>query len=260
MKQNNLFELNDHNIEELNISKCLTLKRCPFEYKMRYIEKNSFKWQPNVVMNHGILLHEIFSLFYKNKLMRENNRLIYELFDERWEKERDKFVNHEDEYYAKCKNAIKLFMNNPISKLVPVASEYKFRRIIKDNLYITGRIDLIGKTDSTIQIWDFKLEKAEFLLGEEDHKKYFQLIFYYFGLGDIFGFVPNILGYYFCSGGESISIKVSPELLRKGFQEIENAVTEMNNMHEFLPRINNYCPSCGFDYVCPKFTNKKGGA
>lgn len=39
MKQEELFGLGKNIIEELNISKCLTFQRCPFEYKLRYIDK-----------------------------------------------------------------------------------------------------------------------------------------------------------------------------------------------------------------------------
>ena len=84
-----------------------------------------------------------------------------------------------------------------------------------------------------------------------------QLIFYYFGLGDIFGAVPHILGYYFFSTGQVISIEVYPQLLEKAFKEIENALDEMKNVQEFIPEINNFCPSCGFEYICPHFDSKK---
>ncbi len=253
MKQEDLFGLSENNIEKLNISKCLTFQRCPLEYKLRYLEKRSSRWEPKINMNLGIFLHELTNQFLKKKIIHKNNESINTLLDIKWEKEKFKFEGDQENYYIKCKNIINLFVDSPICQIQPLASEYRFSKLIKKDLYITGRIDLIGKTNNDIQIWEFKLDESEISLMEQAHKKYFQLIFYYFGIRDIFGVLPRNLGYYFFSSGKSISVEVNPELLERGSQEIENVLNEMKKKREFVPRINNYCPSCGYNNICPKW-------
>lgn len=257
MKQEDLFGTNKSNIEKLNISKCLTFRRCPFEYKLRYLEKGSFRWESRINMNLGIFLHELINQYFKKKIIHKEQETIIELFNSKWEKEKSKFKDYQKEYHNKCKSIINLFLDSPISHIYPLAAEYKFGKLIKKDLYITGRIDLVGKMDNNIQIWEFKLDESEISLIDQEYKKYFQLIFYYYGIADTFGAIPRNLGYYFFSSGKFTSIKVYSDLLERGFQEIENTLGEMKNTREFIPRINNYCPSCGYNNICPNWKSSK---
>lgn len=202
-------------------------------------------------------MHELISSFFKNKIAHEDKEPITSIFNRKWEKERFKFLDRHEEIQNKCKKDINLFEKSQIAQIQPIATEYRFSNLIDKDLRIIGRIDLVGKANNDIQIWDFKLDESEISLTKEEHKIYFQLIFYYYGLGDIFGSLPRELGYYFLSTGNTISIKIYPELIERGYQEIKNTLDEMNKTETYFPRDNNLCSSCGFSYICPKFENQK---
>jgi len=253
MKQNNLFKLSPKNIEELNISKLLVFRRCPFEYKLRYLEKGSLKWEPKLDMNLGNFLHELVGLYFKNKIVHNEKQDIGRLFESKWEKEKIRFKEHQEDYHAKCKYIIDLFKRSPIVRTHPLASEYKFRKLIREDMYLTGRIDLVSKTDNNIQIWEFKLDEAELGFIDQEHKKFLQLIFYYYGIANAFGELPHNIGYYFFSSGKTVLLEVYPDILERGLQEIENILSEMKNTKEYIPKINNYCPSCGINKICPAY-------
>ena len=260
MKQNNLFGFNDDSPEEINISKCMTFQRCPFEYKLRYIDKQKSKWRQNLKMNLGILLHDLVSMQYKKILAHENVQTTDRLIENIWEKEKIKYGIYEKEYYNKLKSALNRFNESPVSKIIPIASEYRFDNLLGSNLRLSGRIDFIGKDNNDLQIWDFKLEESEIFSSNVEYEKYFQLIFYYYGVKDTFGTFANRLGYYIFSNGKTITTKLTPELLENGLLKIERTIKEMREANIFIPNINNYCSSCGYKYICPAHINKsKGG-
>jgi CRISPR/Cas system-associated exonuclease Cas4 (RecB family) len=201
-------------------------------------------------LNYGKILHEVISAYYKLCSSQIGKRDIYAVFKDKWENEQYKYGNKSEDYYNKCLTAIDMFMECKISRIIPLASEYRFDSVLNKKLRLVGRIDFIGKENNDIQIWDFKLDESEIVSKKEQHKKYFQLLFYYYGIGEKFGSFARQVGYYILTKGKIVSIDISPELLKNGFQEILDTINKMKEEKEYKPKNNEYCSSCGYKYIC----------
>lgn len=245
---------------EVNFGKLEVFRRCPLEFKLKYLDKKKEIFQPkgeNILI--GRFFHTVIRDFLKiDSQSRSEERLFFLLDDlkEKWVQKNFLF-NDKDLWHNKTLEAINIFKNNFPWKIKTIALEYHFKTKV-DDLVFTGRIDYLGE-ENVIKIFEFKTDEFEVPLNETDSEKYLQLIFYYYGIKNFFRENISHLAYYFFSTGRLESIKISEDLLRTGLLRIKDIVQELKSIKDYKPKVNPLCQSCGYNKYCKAYKNRGGG-
>lgn len=130
-------------------SRLKCFRECPYRYKLRYID--GVKGKTAEITNKGIILHELFDVFYKN--YDKTKTLIQNIEDAQIKIKRDvdfweEYAMHVDAFISMNKNKIELYSQD---KFMPIYTEMKIEA--KGWKGIIDRIDMI---DDKVILLDYK--------------------------------------------------------------------------------------------------------
>lgn len=220
-----------NNEPRLSKSSIGTYESCPYQWKLKYIDKLKPKMMP--ALSNGIKVHSICENFYKG----------VETFEEAVDKilKEDFVKNNPDKF----KNFINFNKNLSTEKKLrkPLMNETRFKNL---NLNISGVVDVVFKDDSgNIIILDWKTGKTR---GVEHHR--FELALYYLLIK---GKYPDLnithWGIFFLDESD-IEKAFQKEKINK--KEIEKAKLKIKNtrrriqLKEFPKKSKWGCSYCGF--------------
>lgn len=126
---------------EVSQSKIKTWRHCKKAYDYKYIQKLTKKFKPMPYLR-GDIVHQMLEAHYTGKNPWNIYRKII--------KENEKPLRIYQEEYGDLANNLKVLMEGYFSfyedeKLTPLKVEYEFRVKLVNNIYITGKIDMIAK-------------------------------------------------------------------------------------------------------------------
>lgn len=250
MKQQHLFEIGPQ-LQELSFLPISVFLRCLLEYRWRFVDRLSAGGElRGEEAQLGRLLHRIASRFLSAEEDTRTEQHATQLLGAAWKEASWAFPDNPDIWYSKARDALVRLAASELVQIKNAQPEVPFKRQRVDNLLLTGRVDLIGTLRGEVTIVEFKSEPFEIEIGIDPIDRFLQLIFYYHGLRKGLGRDPSRLLYYFFLGGETEEIQVSPELMRKGLERIQQLRQGMELAKQFMARPSQYCWTCGFYERC----------
>jgi len=237
--QRPLFEIDNNYIEILDISTIELYKRCPLEYKHRFLPRNNqFDPQGGEVLL-GRLLHAITADFLSFSV---NDRSTKANIDE-YANKLKKYEFLGGNYYKIGIKAIENIISGPLSKLPVQAIERSFKKYV-DSFLLKGRIDCIARGERGDLIIDFKIDPQELEHHLDQCDRFLQLIFYCFGISGTLPVTTPFLAYYYYTNATIEMIKVTESLISEGMDRIYYINSCRKNEKAYLPKKSYYCASC----------------
>jgi len=237
----------------LSYSQLETFKRCPLQYKYKYILKIPVR--PSAPASFGTSLHQSLKDFYKAHLeaKKPSKADLLSFLTLNWQKEGYTSKAHEQKMYQRAQKMLEEFFKQGYQKLAnPVVLEQTFVIKIASDLKIGGRLDRVDKLkDGSIEIIDYKTGKVP---SQKAIDKNLQMTVYCMAASNpaIYKKEPEevILSFYFLETQEKISTKRTIEDLDKAKKEIINLKQEITQS-DFLPKPGPLCDFCDFKLLCP---------
>lgn len=171
----------------LSYSSIQIFKSCPYQYKLKCIEKVSSKYGQTIESFMGVCVHEALKELYIRNLTYPE---LIEVYTSKWkkqwetEKEKIKIVQNDENYYFKeGKNCLSNYYNNfyltqPRNNFKDVV-EASFKIEVAEGIQITGRIDRIEIVeDGVYVIHEYKTGKSQNVNEENEQIGLYQAAVY----------------------------------------------------------------------------------
>jgi CRISPR/Cas system-associated exonuclease Cas4 (RecB family) len=118
-----------------------------------------------------------------------------------------------------------------------------------DDFIMFGRVDRVDKIPEGFELIEYKGGKS--VMTKEHMQEDLQLVFYYVGLKRGYNIEPVRFTYYFLRSNTTVSVECVPEQMQKGLVMIKEVVEKIREEKEFSPKLNDFCPSCDYNVICP---------
>jgi len=239
-------------ITYLSYSQVGTFKRCPLQYKYKYILKIPTPLSSSA--SFGISIHQALKDFYdllKERKKADKKKLL-KILDDCWIKEGYSSSKHQQKMYRKAQQFLKKYYQKNFPKRISVVGlEQSFTARIDKNLKIGGRFDRVDKIEKGIEIIDYKTGKIK---TQKEVDKSLQMTFYALGAVDrgVYNKTPeNIkLSFYFLKEQKKVSTKRTKQELQKAEKEIVGTAEQIEKS-DFLPKPSPLCDFCDYKLLCP---------
>ncbi len=252
--QRKLFE----EAEVWTYTKLKSLRRCPLEFKVRFLDKQEALFQPSgleTVM--GRTLHTVLLDYFRESDTPHPYKDLLSIYDSRKPKQKRWLEDPLNE--QRVLQALRLFADSRLARARPIATELSCEARVAGVIF-KGKADLLcaaeGSTPS-LSLVEFKLNAVE-VQGEALEERFLQAAIYYLGLQEIYRARVRYLATYVFESGAVEKVEVGQELLKRVRGLIEEAVP-LSRGNEFPGKINPFCPNCGYNALCAVFNAKRKG-
>jgi DNA helicase-2/ATP-dependent DNA helicase PcrA len=244
-----------YKITYISYSQLETFKRCPLEYKFKYIL--GIPIPTSAAAAYGTSVHAALRDFYalvKEGLQPTNDQLL-KFLAESWQREGYTSKIHEKNMYKKAQESLAAFFTKGYKKNDhPLALEQPF--IIKAflNLKIGGRLDRVDQLgNEEIEIIDYKTGKIS---TQKEVDKNMQMTIYAMAAADKGIYHKDLnkvtLSFYFLEKQQKISTVRTLADLEKAKEEIKETVAKIEKS-DFLPTSGRHCDFCPYRLLCPSW-------
>jgi DNA helicase-2/ATP-dependent DNA helicase PcrA len=239
-------------VHYLSYSQAETFKKCPLQYKYRYIIR--IPVPPSSALSFGDTIHKTLYAFYEKVKQKESvdKHVLLKLYHDNWKSIGYKNKGYEEKMKQHGVFLLEEFFQKGYDPTIQViALEQPFKIKITPQLSLGGKIDRIDKTpDGKLEIIDYKTGSA---LKRRDPKDDMQLSVYALAATEkgLYGEKPEhvIVSFYFLEGQEKISGARTKEQLGQVRQEIK-IVAENISESTFSPTPGKHCDFCEFRLIC----------
>jgi putative RecB family exonuclease len=240
-----------------------TFETCPYQYKLRYIERISSDVD-GIEAFMGSRVHEVLEKLYLDKRRCKENTLkeLLDYYDEQWEKNwhdgvvivkkeysaqnyRDMGRKAIEEYYAKY---------HPFDEGKVIGTEKKVRIPLGNEGGDTfaGVIDrLMLMPDGSYEIHDYKASANLMTQDKADTDR--QLALYQVAVENDWPDAKDKVGlvWHYVVFDKEIRSKRTREQLDALVKEVNEKIKIINNTTEFKPNESYLCQWCGYQHLCP---------
>ncbi|MDO8659957.1 MAG: PD-(D/E)XK nuclease family protein [Candidatus Parcubacteria bacterium] len=250
-------------------SKVSTFENCPYQYKLRYVEKEAPEVSETIEIFMGKRVHETLEKLYKDKKFKKliSKTTLLKFYKDNWEKEisddilvvkkgltaknyKKMGIKFIEDYYDKYK---------PFDQLTILGLETQDRMTLKDGNQWHVRIDKFACDDKgNYYVCDYKTNSS--MKDQEEADEDRQLAMYSIWVKDKFKDVKSVklVWYMLAFNKEAVSERTEEQLKKLEdetvtlIQKIELATKE----NDFPTRVTALCDYCGFKSQCPSFKHK----
>lgn len=232
-----------------------TFKRCPLQYKFRYIDKIPTPKRPELFF--GGLIHKIVQEALKKDPAMPSLENLLAMLKENWEEEVFESVQNSRAYLTVGQNMIRNFYHDHKPGLTNiVAIEKRFRIPISPKHTLSGTIDRIDQLPfGPFEIIDYKTNHK--LPAVSELAKPMQLAIYEFATRQCWPDAKEVkLTFYFLKHNKKIPVAMDGVDHEKTKEEIIKIADEIEGTEEFRPKASSYCNWCDYQDRCPLMKHK----
>jgi len=261
-------------VANFSYSKLESFKRCPFQYKLTYIERVPSR-EMSIEAFVGICFHELMEqIFAEGKERDYFLEELFERYEALWKKKWTEDVvtpageKTTDDFLEYGKQCIRNFYETNLGPAAgfsakTIGVETKINFPIDEKNKMIGYIDRIAeKPDGSIEIQDYKTGSS--LPKEEDLLKDRQLSFYQLGVEEMRrqegkASVPIEFVWHYVGHAKTIRLpQKTREELDVMLSDIREEIEVIVHEREFAAKLNPMCRYCKYQKICPEYQRSKG--
>jgi len=248
-------------------SRISTYENCPYQYKLRYIDKKKPEIHPTTIEAFmGSMVHESLEYLYKLKKFKKRTAksTILKYYNAIWKKNysddilvvkdwlsadnyRKMGMKYISDYYEKMK---------PFEDMTILGLETTDRMTLPDGNQWHVRIDKLGcDNDGNYFVCDYKTNSR--MKDQEEADADRQLALYSIWVKDKFKDAKSVkLIWHMLAFNKDAVSERTDEQLEKLQQEVIEKIKEIENAKEFPRKQTALCNYCGFKNECPSFKHE----
>jgi len=247
-------------------SKISTYENCPYQYKLKYIDRVEVDIPTTIEAFMGDIVHRALEMIYSYKLLKriilKEDLIKFYLY--LWEKNYSKDIlivkdhlNAED-YREKGKKFVSDYYDKyvPFEEMAVLGLETKDRLELPDGNFWHVRIDKLGKDQlGNYYVCDYKTNSRMKSQGEVDSDR--QLAMYSLWVKKNFSDAKNVLlRWHMLAFNEELTSERTDEQLRALQTEIMNKIKEIESATKFPKKESGLCAYCSYQKICSKFDHE----
>ncbi|MBN1376844.1 PD-(D/E)XK nuclease family protein [Candidatus Woesearchaeota archaeon] len=243
-------------------SRINTFKNCPFQFKLRYIDKEKPLWEHTAESILGNIVHEVLEKMYydfkhgKINSLKETLQYFEKIWKKCWSENNIKIIKNYSR--AEYKRLAERHLINYIQKFSPLSLSEEEKKRLKildvekkvsialNGFNMIGFIDRLDYENGLYIINDYKTSMT--LPSEDDMKKDWQLALYSIAIKKKFSTDKIKLRWYYINFDKVFELKPdfshAEKMAIEGIQAIEKA-------EEFEPKPSALCDWCAYQHLCP---------
>ena len=249
-------------------SRISTFENCPYQYKLRYIDKKKPEIPTTIEAFMGDMVHQTLEHVYKLKKFKKRVALnsIIKFYRDLWEKNYsdDILIVKADEglkadnYRKMGEKFITDYYNRmkPFEEMTILGLETQDRMTLPDGNQWHVRIDKLGCDDEgNYYVCDYKTNAR--MKDQEEADEDRQLAMYSIWVKDKFKDCKSVkLIWHMLAFNKDAISERTEEQLQKLQQEIVDRIKEIESATEFPRKQTALCNYCGFKAECPSFKHE----
>jgi PD-(D/E)XK nuclease superfamily len=245
----------DSSEEVWSYTRLKSLRRCALEYKVRWLEGRGALFQPSSTdVRAGRLLHHIVREYYRRPWAPRPYQSLLQVY----EKLAPRTAEWRDDLRGEGRvlAALRLFADSLASSFRCVALEVGCKTRIAETRF-AGQADLIYQAQDHPPVYgilEFKLNEVE-VSNPDPSEKFLQCIIYYLGLPEQFRQFASLASTYVFDSGELLTAQIEPAMVERVTHIVESTLLRAKGP-DFPPTLNPFCPSCGFQNLCPAYSKR----
>jgi len=250
-------------------SRITTFENCPYQYKLRYIDRKKPEIPTTIEAFMGDMVHQALEHLYKLKKFKKRvaKASIIKFYRDLWEKNYsdDILIVKADTEGVKADNYRKMgekFISDyyermkPFDQMTILGLETQDRMTLPDGNQWHIRIDKLGfDNKGNYYVCDYKTNAR--MKDQEEADSDRQLALYSVWVKDKFKDAKNVkLVWHMLAFNKDAISERTEEQLQKLQQEIVDKIKEIESATEFPTNITALCDYCGFKSECPSFKHQ----
>ena len=227
-------------------------KKCPMQYKYRYILK--IQTPSSHAFTFGQSIHTTLRDFEKQVLVNLKLETVEELlriYENNFDPSGYESKDHKEKRFAEGKEYLKTYFEKG-RKLFgkPKMLEEKFRLPV-NGIPLIGVVDRIDQGADGVDIVDYKTGEAK---DQKEVDRDTQLSYYALACRDFFKLPLKTLSLYYFEDAQKISTTRTNEQLEEAKEDIVNTVKEIK-VGNFEAKTSPLCKFCDYRHICPAYKN-----
>lgn len=250
-------------------SKISTYENCPYQYKLKYIDKVEAETPTTIEAFIGDMVHQTLELLYKNKKFKKRiaKSTILKFYNSIWEKNfsDDILIVKADKENVTAENYRKMGMKfisdyfdrmRPFEQMTILGLETQDRMTLPDGNQWHVRIDKLGcDRDGNYFVCDYKTNSK--MKDQEEADEDRQLAMYSIWVKDKFKDAKSVkLIWHMLAFNKDAISERTDEQLEKLQNDICEIIKEIENADEFPRRQTALCDYCVYKEMCPSFKHE----
>ena len=250
-------------------SKISTYENCPYQYKLKYIDKVEVETPTTIEAFMGDMVHQALEFLYKNKKFKKRiaKSTILKFYNLIWEKNfsDDILIVKADKENVNSENYRKMgtkFISDyfdrmrPFEQMTILGLETQDKMILPDGNSWHVRIDKLGcDSDGNYFVCDYKTNSR--MKDQEEADEDRQLALYSVWVKDKFKDAKSVkLIWHMLAFNKDAISERTDEQLKKLQNEVCEIIKEIENVNEFPRRQTALCDYCVYKEICPSFKHE----
>jgi len=241
--------------ETWSYSRLKSLRRCALEFKVRWKDGQHSLFQPgHIDVQAGRLLHHIAREYYRSPQGPESHTRLLAIYenlaptDPRWKED----LQGE----RRVLRALHDFSYSRAARFRGAGLEVACKARIGGVLFV-GQADVIYELEEgagSYGLLEFKLTDVE-VRAEDPAERFLQCIIYYLGLPEQYRHFAKALSIYVFDNGQLLEAKIEESLVEEAIRIVEATISRAKGP-DFPPTLNPFCPSCGYQTLCPAYSKR----
>ncbi len=246
-------------------SRISTFENCPYQYKLKYVDKIKVDIPNTVEAFMGGLVHESLEKLYKDlkyqKMLSLSEVLdfYHALWEEKWD---DKILIVKKDYTAEnYKDMGKKFITDyynqyhPFDQMTILGLETQDVMLLPDGNHYHVRIDKLACVGNTYYICDYKTNSS--MKKQEDADSDRQLAMYSIWVKDRYKDASKVvLMWHMLAFGKDVTSSRTEKELQELQSDTVKLIKKIEDCSTYKTNVTNLCSYCVYKEMCPAFSHK----
>jgi len=246
-------------------SRISTYENCPYQYKLKYIDKIEVEIPTTIEAFMGDMVHQSLEKLYADLKFQKLNSLkeLISFFNNLWEKEySEDILIVKKEYSAEnYKKMGEKFISDyyeshkPFNDMIILGLETQDRMTLPDGSHWHVRIDKLGCKGDTYFVCDYKTNSR--MKDQEEADADRQLAMYSAWVKDKFKDAKKVvLKWHMLAFDKEVTSERTEEQIKNLQQEVAQIIKEIETVKDFPRKVSNLCDYCVYKQICPSFKHE----